>query len=198
MARRGAAIATKNIIVASDVEGFVGVGVKDKTIDNSYNDTMLIESKVASIRPNVGTVTGNFTIDGKYQVYEIDLDTIGVGVTCTWDATAFPIRVTFKIINNSYSAPFTISNTSGGGIDGTPSPYITGMVSMESRTYYASGTELYSEANIVSNPDIALTRNSPTTDQLIPAGYSAYVSGFYEIASGKTLELGIDSILEIG
>lgn len=46
-------------------------------------------------------------------------------------------------------------------------------------------------------PQIALTLRLPATDQIIPAGYSAVVAGDYEIASGLSLELAADSVLEI-
>lgn len=39
---------------------------------------------------------------------------------------------------------------------------------------------------------------APTTDQGIPAGYSAYSADVYEIASGKFLEIGDGAVFEIG
>jgi len=49
-----------------------------------------------------------------------------------------------------------------------------------------------------TQPDLLITKNTPTLDQVITDGYSAYYSEFYEIADTKTLEIGINSKLEIG
>ena len=46
--------------------------------------------------------------------------------------------------------------------------------------------------------DIALTKNAPSTSQVITAGYSAYVVGPYEIATATSLEIGAGACLEIG
>lgn len=47
-------------------------------------------------------------------------------------------------------------------------------------------------------PDLIITKYAPATDQTITAGYSAYYSGYYEIADTKYLEIGEGSTLEIG
>lgn len=47
-------------------------------------------------------------------------------------------------------------------------------------------------------PDITQDLIAPTTDELITAGYSAYISDYYEIASGKYLEAGLNSVFEVG
>ena len=46
--------------------------------------------------------------------------------------------------------------------------------------------------------DIALTLKAPSIDETITAGYSAYCSGFYEIADTKYLEIGDGAVFEIG
>ena len=46
--------------------------------------------------------------------------------------------------------------------------------------------------------DIPASLRLPTTDQTIATGYSAYIVGDYEIASGTFLELASNSVLEIG
>lgn len=46
--------------------------------------------------------------------------------------------------------------------------------------------------------DIAMSTMAPATDQTITAGRSAYLSDFYEIASTFFLEIGTESIFEIG
>ena len=49
-----------------------------------------------------------------------------------------------------------------------------------------------------SSPDLVITKYAPALDQTITAGYSAYYSGYYEIADTKFLEIGNGSTLEIG
>jgi hypothetical protein len=49
-----------------------------------------------------------------------------------------------------------------------------------------------------SSPDLVITKYKPALDQTITAGYSAYYSGYYEIADTKFLEIGNGSTLEIG
>lgn len=49
-----------------------------------------------------------------------------------------------------------------------------------------------------SSPDLVITKYVPALDQTITAGYSAYYSGYYEIADTKFLEIGNGSTLEIG
>lgn len=47
-------------------------------------------------------------------------------------------------------------------------------------------------------PDIALSLVAPSIDETITAGYSAYISGTYEIASSFMLDILTDSVFEIG
>jgi hypothetical protein len=49
-----------------------------------------------------------------------------------------------------------------------------------------------------SSPDLVITKYAPALDQTITEGYSAYYSGYYEIADTKYLEIGNGSTLEIG
>ena len=49
-----------------------------------------------------------------------------------------------------------------------------------------------------SSPDLVITKYAPALDQTITGGYSAYCSGYYEIADTKFLEIGDGSTLEIG
>ena len=47
-------------------------------------------------------------------------------------------------------------------------------------------------------PDLVITKQVPALDQTVTDGYSAFYSGYYEIADTKYLEIGVDSTLEIG
>ena len=59
-------------------------------------------------------------------------------------------------------------------------------------------TRASGQALVASLPDLVVTKYAPALDQIIPDGYSAYYSGYYEIADTKFLEIGIGSTLEIG
>jgi hypothetical protein len=58
-------------------------------------------------------------------------------------------------------------------------------------------TSLHSHAGGGAS-DIALTLRLPSIDETIPANYSAYVVGDYEIAGGTMLELAAGGVFEIG
>ena len=58
-------------------------------------------------------------------------------------------------------------------------------------------TALHSHAGGGTQPDIPVTRQSPTVSQTIAAGYSGIVVENYEIAGGTFLELAANSVLEI-
>jgi hypothetical protein len=62
---------------------------------------------------------------------------------------------------------------------------LTGQISSHSHAGGAAG-------------DIALTCRASTSSQVITAGWSAYVPGGYEIGNGLTMEIGLNSVLELG
>lgn len=47
-------------------------------------------------------------------------------------------------------------------------------------------------------PDLIQAKISPTTNQTVTAGYSAFISGQYEVGNGLTLEIENTAIFEIG
>lgn len=145
------------MLIASDdfqptarVTNFLGVGL---------NSTSEIESDSVnlfdSLKVNGGTDAGiryerkvfeiqnqDFTVDGSVRVYLIDLDSIGVDVTCFWNPANYPIQLTFKIVSNSSSLNFII-DASGQTIDGFASPFTTGAVENDSYEIISDGTNLY-------------------------------------------------------
>jgi hypothetical protein len=129
------------VIVKGDVERFIALGVDGLEVDNTYNNTIIIGHVMGALRPNVSAVTTDFTIDGKYQIYEIDLDTTGIDITCTWDAVAYPYQITFKIVSNTSALDFII-NGGAATIDGYATPFTTGLITWESLTIYSNGTNL--------------------------------------------------------
>ena len=64
-------------------------------------------------------------------------------------------------------------------------------------TNYLRGDNVWATVTTIP-PNISLTLISPTGDEIITSGYSAYISGFYEIALNKFLEIGLNSVFEIG
>ena len=93
-------------------------------------------------RPGILAVTADFTINGLYSIYEIDLDSTGIDITCTWDAATYPIEVTFKIVSNTSALNFIITESASGTIDGNATPFTTGLITWESLTTYSNGTNL--------------------------------------------------------
>lgn len=47
-------------------------------------------------------------------------------------------------------------------------------------------------------PLLAWSNKAPSADLTIPAAYSVYISGGYEIKPGYTLEIGAGAFMEIG
>ncbi len=142
MARDIQLINCSGVTVHGDVDRFIAMGVDSLVIDNTYSGVLLIGHEVAPFRPVVTRVTSDFTVDGRTAIYEIDLDTTGIAFTCTWDAVAYPIQLTFKCVANTSVANFSID---GGAatIDGNASPYVTGMATYDSITVYSNGTNLF-------------------------------------------------------
>ena len=122
---------------------------------NSINfyDTVKIfggaDGGMAAIKPRVLEVTSDFTIDGNYSIYEVNLDSIGTDITCSWDIVAYPIEVTFKIVSNSGNYDFVITDISSpvlsppSLLDGQPLPYTTDLIENEAVTIYSNGQNLH-------------------------------------------------------
>ena len=135
----------QRVVVESDVVNFTGVGLSDVTIDSTYSNTTQIGNPVGATKPNINFVTGDFTIDGKHSIHEIDLDAIGAAVNCTWVASLFPIQQIFKITNNTGVWNFNITTDplpTTITIDGAALPYTTGLTTNQSLTVYSNGTDL--------------------------------------------------------
>jgi len=129
-----------NTVVNGDVLNFVGVNLRNRVIDNSFNNSTITgRNKTKALR-----VTSSFSIDGLYDVYEIDLDATGVGITCTWDVDLFPIQVEFKVVANSSEYSFIIDdvNSPTTTIDSENLPYTTGLALNGSMIVYSNGTTL--------------------------------------------------------
>jgi hypothetical protein len=136
------------VVVNGDVRNFTGVNLVNRTIDSTFsNSSILGKNKSKVLR-----VTESFTIDGLYDVYEIDLDSIGVAITCTWSVATYPIQVEFKIVSNAGSYAFTIddNNSPVTTIDGFPLPYPTGMATNDAMTVYSNGSTLKIATRTVS------------------------------------------------
>lgn len=55
-----------------------------------------------------------------------------------------------------------------------------------------------SEWETIASGDVLMNKLAPDTNTTITPGYSAYMSDYFEIVSGKVLEIGVGSVLEIG
>jgi hypothetical protein len=130
------------------VESFVLINSENYVATTDDSNTTRIGGSQQAITPNVLRVTSDFSVDGMYQIYEIDLDTIGVDITCTWDAVAYPYQVTFKIVSNTSALDFIIDDMTSPPssppqtIDGSSLPFTTNMVTYDAITIYSNGTNL--------------------------------------------------------
>lgn len=140
-------------LVVNGVENFLGVNL-DSTSEvlsdmiNLQDKVKIYSDGVGALAPRVLRVTSDFTVDGKYAIYEIDLDTVGVAITCTWDAVLYPVQVVFKIVANTSNIAFYIDDQTSPPssppqtLDGNSLPYDTGLLTYESITVYSNGTNL--------------------------------------------------------
>jgi len=138
-----------NNVETANIDNFMGVNLdaNSTVVSDAINlqDTVLIYSDgLAAIKPRVLRVTSDFTVDGSYSIYEIDLDSIGVDITCTWDVAAYPIQIVFKITSNTGGLNFIIDEVSSPAmsppptIDGNALPFSTSLVTWESLTVYSN------------------------------------------------------------
>lgn len=140
-------IGSENVQLQDTVDTFVGVGLTSTSLieSNSVNlfDSFRVNSSGMSYESKTfQTVTGDFTVDGKTRVYLIDLDSIGVPVTCVWDAALYPIQLTFKIVSNTSNIDFIIDGGTAP-VDGNTSPFTTGAITNDSYEAYSDGSHIY-------------------------------------------------------
>lgn len=64
-------------------------------------------------------------------------------------------------------------------------------------TTYLRGDNTWS-AVTAAPPDISMSLLAPSSNETIPAGYGAYISGYYELVSTFTTEISAGSYFEIG
>jgi hypothetical protein len=140
-------------VFADSIDNFMGVNLDSSSVIESdmvnLQDTVVIYSNgLAAVKPRVALVTSDFTIDGTYSIYEINLDTIRVDITCYWDVATYPIQIVFKIVSNTGGLNFIIDETSSPAIsppptiDGNVLPFSTGLMTNESLTVYSNSLTL--------------------------------------------------------
>ncbi len=118
------------------------MGLNGLIIDNTYNDMILIGHSLGALKPSIAQKDFDFTVDGKHQIYEVDLDALGTDVVAEWNPTTTICQVTFKIVSNTGVYLFKIKSAPGT-IDGNVSPYDTGAVTNSAYTVYSNGSNLY-------------------------------------------------------
>jgi hypothetical protein len=102
------------------------------------NPTGVEAFKVTTLQVNT-----DFEVEGDVQVYEVDLDTIGVNITADWDAT-LNFEVTFKIIANSGGTDLIINNTKvGGSVELSGSSITLTPATMDCITFYSNGNDIF-------------------------------------------------------
>ena len=138
-------VGCSGVVVNGDVRNFTGTNLVNRVIDSTFNN----KTEIGKQAIRVLVVTADFTIDGLYDVYEIDLDASGIAITCTWDVWNYPIQAVFKIVSNTGAYAFSIddNNSPSTTIDGSALPYATGLVTNDSLTVYSNKSKLY----IISN-----------------------------------------------
>jgi len=128
---------------------------------------------------------------GSYQPLDADLTTIA-GLTATTDnfiqskSSAWASRTLAQVITDLRLTLDSVYQATL--VSATNIKTVNGSTLLGSGDLVVTGTE----------PDISLSLMAPTVDETITAGYSAYVSDFYEIPSTFMLEIGNLSVMEVG
>lgn len=139
-------------VETANIDNFFGVNLDENSTVTSdainLQDSLIIGvNGVQRYRPHIETVSADFTIDGSHMIYEINLDTIGVDITCNWDAITYPIQVTFKIVSNTGGLNLIINDTSGFSppltLDGVAMPVTLALATNDALTIYSNGVKLY-------------------------------------------------------
>lgn len=128
---------------AVGVTNFIGIGLSNKAIDSTYDNTTLNETATGNTKTLAPvTKTASFNIDKNVTTYLIDC-TAG-DITATFDFTTDNNRTfNFKRIDGSANL-FKIDELSGvATVDGGAIPYDTGMVQYDNLVLNNNGTNLY-------------------------------------------------------
>lgn len=140
-------IGSTDVQPTESIENFFGVGLSSSSevISNEvnlFNNFRVTNLGVLPFVQVAQTMNADFTVDGSVRVYLIDLDSIGVDVTCFWNPANYPIQLTFKIVSNTSNLNFII-DASGQTIDGFASPFTTGAIENDSYEIISDGNNLY-------------------------------------------------------
>ncbi len=155
MARDIALINCDGVVVTSEIEDFVGIGLTSSTTVESNKINIRESIKVTkeagqlyyttsvyqkAQRIDSATKTADFTVDMTKGIYYINTS-LG-DVTATWDDTlGANWQVTFKIVDATNN--FIITTSSGTGLFETNAlPYTTGLAVRDSITVHFDGTDL--------------------------------------------------------
>jgi len=138
-----------NVIVNSDVVGFIGVGLSDTTItsdsNNRFNagDKFIVDTYNGSVfSPAIGveTKTSDFTVDGSVSFYLIDTSANDVTATFLSDLTNNK-QISFKVIAGTKD--FYIDNDVSGTVDGRATPFNTSLITWGYINVISIGTDIY-------------------------------------------------------
>lgn len=120
-----------------------------------------------------------------------------VNVNADWNAVTGDAQILNKPSISGSNTGDNASNSQYNGL--TTSKQDTLISGTNIKTI--NGSSILGNGNLTvstSTPDVTLYKLSPTSNTTIPSNYGAYVSSFFEIISGVSLEIGVDSVFEIG
>lgn len=130
------------VVVNSDVVGFIGTGLTNRTITSADNGRN-IDAFSYTNRLRRTTVTASFTVDGSFDIYHVDCS--ATAITAIFDmALVKDYPIIFKRMDGTANV-FNIRTVSGTGTyDGNPIPHNLGLGLMGKVKVYSDGTNLFS------------------------------------------------------
>ena len=185
---------SKNLAVKNDA-GTVNHGVQTKAaVASNWIRSIADDGSSTASQPAFSDVSGS--------VSATQMPALTGDVTSTAGTVATTVG---KINGTALSGLATglLKNTTGTGVPSIAAAGTDYQAVLVSATNIKTinGSSVLGSGDLVvtgTAADIPLTLMAPTIDETITAGYSAYVSDFYEIASTFMLEVGNASVFEVG
>lgn len=100
-----------NVVVNGDVSAFRGIGLSNRVIDNTYNNSTITAQNAAL------TITSDTTLDATYNDRMLFVDAVGGDITLTWDAATMAGCRVYIIRTDSVSTNSVYINDSDATVD---------------------------------------------------------------------------------
>jgi hypothetical protein len=100
-----------NVVVNGDVSAFRGIGLSNRVIDNTYNNSTITAQNTAI------TITSDTTLDATYNDRMLFVDAVGGDITLTWDAATMAGCRVYIIRTDSVSTNLVYINDSDATVD---------------------------------------------------------------------------------